>query len=92
MTFPIVILAICSLVDVITTWRALKIHGLKEGWPPSVWIMDRVGLRGWIAVKVAVYLGAGFIMHLDGSTAAMMVLAAVNGAVAYLNWQKIRGA
>lgn len=43
--------ALSALLDILTTWRALR-DGGHEAWPPMAWLMERIGSRPALLVKL----------------------------------------
>lgn len=76
---------VAQLADVYTTIRAIK-AGASEGNGFIAMLMDKMGIL-WPIAKLAISLGAAWILHLEGRYTIIALLAVI---ILWVAWRNLR--
>lgn len=90
-TYLIIALAALQLADALTTYKGLSMPGISEGNPVMTKLIATVGLKGFVAAKLA--LAVVLLIYLPGTH--ILILCGVGAVYAYAVWNNfkvIRGA
>lgn len=87
---PIYALIAIQVADAVTTYIGLR-GGARETNPAVRWVLDRVGMAGWIIIKSAIVAGAAWLLWSGGQVQMIWIVAGAMALVVLNNIRVIRG-